>query len=104
MECIVSEEQFFEFSDIKSSISGFIVSCNDELAFIKGWINSNGVETSLKLVNINLSVSWNIEYREGVNNVEVCSVTKIDFGGFNLLFQVALLFKRMDKFILLIDW
>ena len=104
---IVSEEHLLEFTNAKSSISRLIVSGDHELTLIKSWVNANGIESLLELMNINGSISWNVEDSESINNVEVLLVSKLDLGVLNFLFKVANLLQGVNELILLVereDW
>jgi hypothetical protein len=85
----MGDEHLFEFSNTESSVSRLIVSSDHEVTLIKGWVDANGIESSLKLVNINSSVSWLIKDLESINNVEVWLVGKLDLGVLDLLLEVA---------------
>ena len=87
--CVMGDEHLFEFSNTESSVSRLIVSSDHEVTLIKGWVDANGIESSLKLVNINSSVSWLIKDLESINNVEVWLVGKLDLGVLDLLLEVA---------------
>lgn len=98
----MGKEHFFEFSYTQSSVSRIVVSSDEELALIERWKDANGVESSLKLVDINGSISWHVKNSESINNVEVWLVSKLDLGILNFLLKVAYLFKGMNKLILLV--
>ena len=55
-------------------------------------------------MDVNLAVSWLIKDLESVDEVKVRLVGKVDLGGLEFLFEVALLFERVDEFILLVEW
>lgn len=86
---IVSDEHLFEFRNAKSSISRVIVSGDHEVTLIEGWVDTNGIESSLKLVDINSSVSWVIKDLESIDDVEVWLVRELDLGVLDFLFEVA---------------
>ena len=55
-------------------------------------------------MDVNLAVSWLIKDLESVDEVKVGLVGKVDLGGLDFLFEVALFFERVDEFILLVEW
>lgn len=105
---VVSEEGLRELGEVKSSVSGLVISVQEEVSLIVSWVNSDGVETLHELVGGNLAVSdWLIEDVECVEQVEVRFVGKVDFTSFKFLLEVAELLKRVDEFILVVeseDW
>lgn len=92
-----------EFSDVKSSISGLVVPGDDQLALVEGWVDTDGVETSLELMNVDLTVSWLVKDLESINQVEVRLVSQINLCSLNLQFKVANFFQRVDKLVLLVE-
>ena len=101
---VVSEEGLRELGEVKSSVSGLVVSVQEEVSLIVSWVDSDGVETCHELVSGDLAVSGRlIEDVECVEQVEVRFVGKVDFTGFKFLLEVAELLKRVDKFILVME-
>lgn len=100
---IVGEESLLEFRDTESSVTRFIVSLEEETAFIISWVNTNGVKTSLELMNIDLTISWLIEDTEGISDIEVRFMGKVDLGSFDLLFEVTEFFEGMDKLVFIVE-
>lgn len=91
-----------EFSDVESSVTRLVVSSDDNLTLVIGWVDADGVEASLKLMDIYLAVSWLVEDLESINQVEVWLVSQVDLGSLNLKFKVANLLQRVDKLVLLV--
>ena len=92
-----------ELSDTQPSVSGLVVSGDEKLTFIVSWVDADGVEASLQLMNIDLAISWLVKYLESINQVEVWLVSKIDFGGLNLQFKVANFLQRVNELVLLVE-
>jgi len=92
-----------ELSDTQPSVSGLVVSGDEKLTFIVSWVDADGVEASLQLMNIDLAISWLVEYLESINQVEVWLVSKIDFGGLNFQFKVADFLQRVNELVLLVE-
>lgn len=91
-----------EFSDVESSVTRLVVSSDNNLTLVIGWVDADGVEASLKLMDIYLAVSWLVEDLESINQVEVWLVSQVDLGSLNLKFKVANLLQRVDKLVLLV--
>jgi len=104
----MSEEGLRELGEVKSSVSGLVISVQEEVSLIVSWVDSDGVETLHELVSGDLAVSdWLIEDVECIEQIEVRFVGKVDFTSFKFLLEVAELLKRVDEFILVMeseDW
>ena len=92
----------FSPGDEGDNAAGLVVSGDEKLTFIVSWVDADGVEASLQLVNIDLAISWLVEYLESINQVEVWLVSKLDLSVLNFLFEVANLLKRMNELIFLV--
>lgn len=101
---IVGNEHLLELADRESSVSRGIVSCDEKIALVIGWVDANGIESSLKLVNINSSISRLVKDLESINDVEVRLMGELDLGVFNFLLKVANLLQGVNELVLLVEW
>ena len=105
---VVSEESLRELGEVESSVSRLVISVHEELSLIVSWIDADGVETLHKLIDGDLAISdWLIEDVEGIEQVEVRFVGKVDFTSFKFLLKVADLLKGVNELILVVeskDW
>lgn len=105
---VMSEERLRELGEVESSISRLVVSAQEEFSLIVSWVDADGVKTLHELINGDLAISdWLIEDVEGIEQVEVRFVGKVDFTSFKFLLKIAKLLKGVDEFILVVeseDW
>lgn len=91
-------------SRTRRSVSGVIVSLQEQFYLVVGWVDIDSVETRLELVLGELSIpNWLIEDVESVEEIEVTLVGEVDLASLKLLLEVAELFERVDKLILVME-
>jgi len=100
---VSSEECRLELSVIDSSISRIVVSSDEELNLLHGWVDSNGVKSRLELIGGNLSVSIGIENTKRIRDVEVTLHGELDLGTLKLLLKVAKVLQGVYKLIFIIN-
>lgn len=104
---VLGKESILELSDVDSSVSRVVVSGDEKINLIHGWVDTNGVESRLELIRRNLTVSVGIENVEGVRNVEVALEGELDLGRLKLLLEVAEILEGVDELVLIVwsqDW
>jgi len=100
---IVGKESFLEFSSVKFSITGTIVSGNEKINFFGGWEDVDCVQTGFELVGVDGSVSWDIEDLEGISYVKVVLLGKGNLGVLKVLLSIAHVFQSVDELIFVVD-
>ena len=99
----MGEEGFIEFCCLESVVTVVVVSGDENVALVKGAWSTDGSKSSMELMSSDESISIQIEDGEGVRQVEVWLMGKLDFGAFKLIFEIALLFETVYELVLL-EW